>query len=68
MEQLKELWDRLGEAMFVKFRDQQEDIDILKNHVSYLEDEKNKLKDKNKKLASLLRDAASHLEDDNNYW
>lgn len=67
MEQLKELWDKLGEALFVKFQEQQEDIDILKGKVSYLEVETNKQKDKNRKLASLLRDAASHL-DDNNSW
>lgn len=67
MEQLKELLDKLGEALLVKFQEQQDDIDILRNEISYLENEKNKLKDKNKKLANLLRDAASHL-DDNNSW
>ena len=67
MEQFKELWDKLGEALLVKFQEQQEDIEILRSQISYLECEQNKLKGKNKKLSSLLRDAASYL-DDNNSW
>ena len=67
MEQLKELWDKLGEALFDKLYEQQAKVARLNEQVGYLDDENSRLKDKNKKLANLLRDAASHL-DDNNSW
>lgn len=67
MERLKELWDKLGEQLFIKLQDQKEQIEFLSNEVCMLRDEQEKQKDKNNKLARILHDAASAIED-NQSW